>query len=453
MIQKNNGGLIKINFKLPHPIHQIQAEMLKFCEHNNPAKEMYVAVGTKAGKTFGASLCAVHSMLTGEQKVIRWFAPIYLQSKIGMRYIERFLPVNSQDKRLRGLFEATNSGTPTIRNNINNNMIQFLHANNPESMEGEGSSINFCDEFAKYKNGMDFYASVKTTTTFTQGKILAFSTPRGKNNHFYKLFMHAKEEMDYALKHNKTPTSLAFTAPSSINILITQETLEEMKSKLPERLYRQYVLAEFIDDGSGFHCVNECVDIGITPQEDDDFFRWIHIEKALLFSVVIGVDWGKENDYTVFTAISNHESKAIVVGICRFRHLKYTEAVQHLKYFVSLFDNVTNIFHDKTGVGNALDDMLCEKNIIAEGIVFNNTNKNNMVEDLIVAFEQNRICIPNYSELINELSGYAVDILTSGKYVYNAEAGHDDLVCSLFLAYHCYKNATKVYEISAINLF
>ena len=72
---------------------------------------------------------------------------------------------------------------------------------------------------------------------------------------------------------------------------------------------------------------------------------------------------------------------------------------------------------------------------------------------IIVAFEQNRIRIPNYSELINELSGYAVDILTSGKYAYNAEAGHDDLVCSLFLAYYCYKNATKIYEIQTINLF
>jgi hypothetical protein len=97
--------------------------------------------------------------------------------------------------------------------------------------------------------------------------------------------------------------------------------------------------------------------------------------------------------------------------------------------------------------------MLCEQNIIAEGIVFNNTNKNNMVEELIVAFEQNRICIPNFSELINELSSYSVDILPSGKYSYNADGGHDDLVCSLFLAYHCYRSATKVYEVQNVRLF
>ena len=83
---------------------------------------------------------------------------------------------------------------------------------------------------------------------------------------------------------------------------------------LPERIFRQEFLAEFIlDGGSVFRSVDACV----------------HDEGDHSGPYVIGVDWGKRDDFTVFTVADRDTGR--VVAIDRMNQIDYRLQTQRLK--------------------------------------------------------------------------------------------------------------------------
>lgn len=81
--------------------------------------------------------------------------------------------------------------------------------------------------------------------------------------------------------------------------------------------------------------------------------------------VVIGVDWARQVDFTVFTAIDIKTRR--VVALWRMQKIAYTAQIQALKRYCSMFKQVLIILHDKTGVGVALDDLLYDTDLPLQG--------------------------------------------------------------------------------------
>lgn len=405
---------------LPRP-NSPQQSVIMDAFHDPNMLEMFVSCGTKFGKTFSASGGYSSRMSLRRGAIGRWIAPIYSQTKIGFRYCKKILPPEPDTH--------TNMGELSILFTGLDSKMEFRSGVNPEDLEGEGTYVNVLDEAAKLHQQV--YDSTKTTTTVTRGLIAAFSTPRGKN-WFYTKCMDAKERMEWAIKNGKPLTHIFITAPSSVNPLVTKEAIEEARRSMPDRLFRQYFEAEFIDDGSVFVGFRDCV-LGPEIITDGKYQYWLDVD-AKNSTVVIGADWGRTNDRTVFWAI-DLESRTCV-GFQRFYKTPYTEAIRKLVVFSRRFRETVTVLHDKTGLGTVIDDYLAETELAYEGINFTNASKADMVAKLITGFEGRDHFIPNWREAIDELDSYEVITTPTGNMTYGGMEGkHDDIVSAMMLAY------------------
>jgi hypothetical protein len=308
--------------------------------------------------------------------------------------------------------------------------IQFWHCKNPTSLEGVGSHGNIFDEAAKCP--YEAVAAAQTTVTFTKGPQGYFSTPLGKN-WFYRECMEAREHMKWALANGRDPERIFLRARTIDNPFVDPSVIEEAKRTLTERLFRQYFLAEFLDDGSVFVGFRECVR-GSELDVYGGVQRWVAADAAE-HAVFVGVDWAKKEDFTVFTALAIVEGKPKMVGFMRFQGIGYLEAIKELYNFCKVFKTIAMIKHDRTGVGEAIDDMLAQMPFSFEGVVFTNASKAMMVNQLIMAFETQDIELAHWPEMINELESFTVVTNELGTARYNAPSGmHDDIVASLMLA-------------------
>ena len=391
-------------------------------------REVCVACGTKYGKTYGGSTALSIGMWVRKNKVWRWIAPIYSQSKIGMRYAQKALPTKS--------FESKGGAPPIIQVKNTKSYVEYWHAKHPLSLEGEAvSGGNIFDEFAKMPEEVD--VSARTTTTQTRAPSLYLSTPLGKN-HFYIKCQNAKDRMEWCIKRGKPLTHIFIAAKTEDNRFVPRETIEEAREELPERLFRMYYEAEFIDDYAVFTGFKDCVD------DSDPIDKTQHGRQFWLDDnpqdrkVVIGADWGKVSDYTVFGAIDYEKKPKRLCGFQKFNRLAYTDAVKELYHFAKNFKHVGLLEHDMTGVGQAVDDMIAQVNLPSQGVTFTNKLKSDMVNQLILAFQKKELSLPNWPDMVRELDAFEVTTTSVGNFRYAAPEGsgiHDDIVCMLLLAW------------------
>ena len=134
--------------------------------------------------------------------------------------------------------------------------------------------------------------------------------------------MEAKNEMELAKINNRKPKSLFFTAPTSANPFISPSVINDAKARLPDRLFRQYYLAEWLDEASTFTNISACVFGSAFELNVGSYALWLD-KRASERSVVIGADWarGKDKgaDSTVYTAIDYEASPPRVVGLMKIK--------------------------------------------------------------------------------------------------------------------------------------
>jgi hypothetical protein len=385
-------------------------------------REIYIAAGTKFGKTLAAATAQASLAVSRRQSKHRWVAPIYEQAKIGLDdYFPRLLPPAPHSDFRPGKMLIT---LPELETSI-----EFWHAKDPMSLEGKAINSYVIDEAAKCPH--QTYISARTTTTRTEGPMMIASTPLGKN-WFYTACMEAKEHQEWAFRKGVTPEKIFITARTQDNPTINPAVIETARRELPDRLFRQFYMAEFMDDGSVFAGTRECL---YGPEIDayGERQRWF-LEGCKEKTVVIGVDWAKTFDYCVFIAIDIETRQ--VCAFERFHKLPYTEAIRRLHLFAQKFGTIEIILHDKTGVGGAIDDALANLPYAYRGVNFSNQSKGDMVARLITAVEQQEIHLPRWPALISEMDTYEVKTTSAGALTYNAAGGkHDDIVSALMLAH------------------
>ncbi len=410
--------MMEIKLRLPKPHSEEQEKIVKAFVTPH-LKELWVSCGTKFGKTISAAEAFALKMPIKKQGVFRWVAPTYSQAFIGLRYVERMLPPPPYTKPGQYILRMPGIGS----------RLEFRSGEKPENLEGEGVHGYVLDEAAKLRE--EVYSSAKTTTTQTGGPIIAVSTPRGKN-FFYKKCMDAKDEMEYCIRNNLPITKMFLTAPTSANPYVSKEAIEESRRNMPFRLFRQYYLAEFMDDANVFTGFTKQL-FGEELTFDEERHFWVE-KDCKKSTVVIGADWAKTNDWTVFIAIDIATRK--VIGFERFHKRTYTEAIRQLVRFSHNFGTTEMVYHDKTGVGMAIDDQMAYTDLAYQGIIFSNQSKSEMVNRLITTIEQGRITIPRWNILIRELDNFEVSTTKMGAMCYAAPGGqHDDAVCALLLAH------------------
>ena len=137
-------------------------------------KEVWIAAGTKFGKTIAATVAQINLTLSRKKTKNRWVAPIYSQTRQPIEYFRSILP----DMPKNPMIEH-NKSENIIYFNVLNSRFEFWHAQNPSSLEGEGIDSYVFDEAAKQPP--EIYSSARTTTTATKGHMIFISYPFGKN--------------------------------------------------------------------------------------------------------------------------------------------------------------------------------------------------------------------------------------------------------------------------------
>lgn len=151
----------------------------------------------------------------------------------------------------------------------------------------------------------------------------------------------------------------------------------------------------------------------------------------------LGVDLAKYNDWTVLTPFSLNTF--IVYPQERFNQIDWNLQKARIEAMARRFNNAL-IWPDSTGLGDPIVEDLKARglNIGGEdgrGFKFTEISRQNLLNNLAILLEQDKIKIPDDEGLIAELEAFQYTLTENGKIKVKVPEGlHDDRVMSLALS-------------------
>jgi len=256
---------------------------------------------------------------------------------------------------------------------------------------------------------------VRPILLVNKGWVIFNFTPRGKN-HGWKILQIAK-------KNDWFQETLTY---KDTKVFTEGDYIQELKEGMPEELAEQEYLCKFIDGASS---VFKRIDENIYLEEQE-------LKHGKRYQ--IGVDLAKYQDYTVISVIDLHTFH--LVKQIKFNKIDWKEQkeliIREIKYW-----NKARTYVDSTGVGDPIVEDL-KRLVPVEAFHFSETSKTQMLNNLQVMLEQNKLKLPNDQELIDELKSMQYE-LVGAKVKMKVPTGlHDDRIMSLGLA--CWGLSTKV---------
>lgn len=128
------------------------------------------------------------------------------------------------------------------------------------------------------------------------------------------------------------------------------------------------------------------------PGDTDDW--WVWEEPVTTGSYAAGADWAKEQDKTVLVVLRTDVMPRRVVALRRMNRMKYDVMTKAFSDWVKRYHAEAQ--HDKTGVGNALNDFLDDE--AAKGFVMVGRQRAQMFTDYIADFENGAYALPRNVE-------------------------------------------------------
>jgi len=300
--------------------------------------------------------------------------------------------------------------------------VKFCGADNPVSIRGSSNRLLFCDEFAHWNNVDDTWDMILSPTTiaFKDAMVFFISTPAGKNK-FWDMKVRGEDIAD--------PSYSYFTGKYEENPFCDKDYIEEQRLSLPNEIFQQEYMAEFIDFDTGvFRNVEACSNVNsFSPPEYG----------AAYFA---GIDWGRINDSTVLT-IMNSQGEVVFVWENK-KGMHWNEILKDVTKHCKRY-RIKHGYAEANSAGDVLLDSLRIDLPAMEKWHMTNDRKVDLIEGLQLAFEECTINIPTdkcYPKTRNQLGSFIRKPLPSGKIAYAASGKkHDDHVISLCLAHQSFK--------------
>jgi phage terminase large subunit-like protein len=384
---------VKLQLPAPHPA---QARVIQQAKRFN-----VVCCGRRWGKTLLGIDRLIHPALSG--KPVAWFAPNYRLLADVWRELQATLqPViakpNQQERRLE-----LHGGA----------VIEMWSLDSPDAGRGRAYAVVVIDEAAMIPNLEQAWGTIRPMLTDLRGDAWFLSTPKGMN--FFKaLFDRGQdpEREDWA----------SWQMPASANPYVDPGELESARLDLTEAAFNQEHLALFVNwEGSVFRRVGEAATarLGMARQDGHEY--------------VIGCDWGRSNDYTVFLVVD--VTAQAVVAMDRSNRVDYTIQCERLKALAEQWQP-KQIIAEQNSVGQPVIEQLDRDGLPIQPFTTTNARKAQAIEALALAFERGEIRILNDPVLVSELVAYQAERLPSGLLRYGAPGSqHDDAVMALAMAW------------------
>lgn len=368
------------------------------------------------GRRFGKTRCMAGELLyTGavvEGGDYGWVAPTY---GVTDRGVEAFREIAPELIRVVGRMPTR------VEFDLGKGLtkVWFLSADNPDSIRGFGFKGLVVDEAASVPVEVWNYV-LRPTLAQTMGWGVFIGTPAGRN-WFYDMFTRGVEGSgEEGFK--------SFTFPSLASPYFPKDEWDAAKRELPEDVFRQEYMAEFLEDGAGvFRGVDGCLMEGGGRKEEGGV-------KGRFRRVAVGCDIAKHTDWTVLIAVDMDTGECLAMD--RFNNLDWPFQKDRIRDFVRKWDAL--LVMDATGVGDPIYDDLCEDAALRDvlPVRFTPKTKTALVHGLMVAIEQKKVRWPKEWEILTaELKRYEYSMTAYGNVQYSAPSGyHDDCVMALALA-------------------
>jgi len=178
--------------------------------------------------------------------------------------------------------------------------IWVKSADHEDGLRGAGLNGLVIDE-CRDIDGRAWREVLRPAIADKKGWVVFASTPRGFD-WFFELYQQAEDKPGW-----ERWTQTTFDNPE-----IDPSEIEDMRLDMPDRHFRQEIMAEFLDDAGG-------VFIGVaslaTILEPDNVLSHQN------HHVVVGIDWAKHSDFTVLTAYCSDCRRVVDWG--RFNQIDY----------------------------------------------------------------------------------------------------------------------------------
>jgi hypothetical protein len=372
-----------------------------------------VALGRRAGKSTLAQHVLVMRALQ-ERQPVGYFAPTYKLLAEFWREVRNVLQVvtvqkSEQDHRV----EMMGGG-----------VLECWSLDDPNPARGRKYGLIVVDEAAMVRDLLEIWQlALRPTLTDLSGGAWFMSTPRGLND-FHILYQQGQDPLqsDWA----------SWQMPTAVNPFIDADELAAAKAELPERAWAQEYRAEFlqIEGGGVFRGVDAVSRLEQRgPQRGHQY--------------VIGVDWGRTNDFTAICVIDATLMEQVALD--RFSEIDYELQTERLHKWCDLYHPVL-VVAEHNSMGGPLTERLqtgyarllgrARAALPVWAWEATNASKAALVQALGLAIEQGALTLLDHAVQQAELLGYEASVLPSGMIRYSAPFGqHDDCVIALGLAY------------------
>lgn len=271
------------------------------------------------------------------------------------------------------------------------------------------------DEAARVPNLLTVWDKTISPMLMDTGGVALFaSSPNGLND-FYTLYQRGHDPL--------FPDWQSFHYPTSANPHIRPEEIESARREKTAQAFAQEILAEFLADGSGvFRGVSKVAvaPIGTLPQPG--------------FRYVIGVDWGKQGDFTVIVVMCVDTME--MVAMERFNRIDYHFQRERLKRVIDAWKPVMTMV-EQNSIGETNIEELIRDGVRVTAFTTTAQSKPPLIEELAMAIEKEQIRLQPDPVLLNEMNAYTMKRTATGRWQYDAPSGgHDDTVIALAIAYN-----------------
>lgn len=338
-------------------------------------------------------------------------------------------PTLNQSRRVFKQITSMMEGSQTIKNAnaslltidfVNGSELIFKSAEQKDSLRGYTiSGLLVIDEGAFIQD--DIYDTIFPWVDANNAPVLIISTPLFEDGMFFKLY---SDKNTISFDWSKYDTSK----------YLPKEKLLQYKETLSVNKFKSEYLGEFITEGSYvFGDISKCISNNILSKDN----------------IFLGIDWssGIGSDYTFLTFMNEH---CQVTRLEYFNNLEPTEQIDRIANYINQERALKKIQVEMNSIGAIYYDLLKRKvssNIEIVCFNTNNDSKRRIIEQLVTAFQNKDITIPNDDVLISHLQHYAIEKTTKG-YTYNAVSGyHDDGAISLALCYDLFKHNNGSYKV------
>lgn len=413
----------------PHPAQRLF--------HDSPARVKVLVCGARFGKDRAciqefiklfAEMLSENRPSSNVPRVLGWLvAPSFPLARQLWREMKEYFP-------REWIIGKPNEADLKIET-VGGGIIEVKSGSDPDSLVAVGADVVVLSEFSRVAKKEEVWAYIFGRTSSPNrgpggkgGVILINSTPKGKDM-FYDMYRWGQSK-DPAYEDWES-----WQFPTTANPHFNPKHLEIARKSMPDRLFRQEFLAEFLSDSGDVFIGIDDISTGEIQQPEPGIAYFAAFDPA------------EKGDFSCF-GIRN--SRGEQVYIKRWTGVPYSVQIPEVEYYCKKYNHAP-VTVDCTAAGSStIVQQLIQRGVTAMEAIFSNALKAQWVSHMEILCENKEIVLldPGENEdarmQMEELKAYTYDYTATKKISYHHASGqHDDCVDMLLLLYKDFRTAVE----------